>query len=217
MIDKGDIMIKRFIWDFDGTIVDGDFSIEENLFRDNLSEEDFLKFNEKWYELLNVYEKEFPKYDRKMLSEFLSTNTGVTISEKLIDEWSKYMINVNETIHPGAVAVLDYLQNKGYENIIYTNAFTNTQVGRIKKLGFSSYFKEIIDAEEFIKPTTEGFIKACGPHKPNECVMIGDNYNKDILGALKAGLNVIYYCPKGLPKEVDVPHVKKLIKIKEMY
>ena len=32
-------MTKRFIWDFDGTIVDGDFSLEEKLFKDNLSEE----------------------------------------------------------------------------------------------------------------------------------------------------------------------------------
>ena len=37
-------MIKRFIWDLDGTILDGDFSIEEKLFKDNLSEEDYTKF-----------------------------------------------------------------------------------------------------------------------------------------------------------------------------
>ena len=37
-------MVKRFIWDLDGTLLDGDFSKEEELFRANLSEEDFLKF-----------------------------------------------------------------------------------------------------------------------------------------------------------------------------
>ena len=41
-----------------------------------------------------------------------------------------------------------------------------------------------------------------------------ENYEKDILGSRRAGLEAIYYCPK---KDVDVPHIKSLIKIKEMY
>ena len=125
-----------------------------------------------------------------------------------------YMINVNECIHPGAVEVLDYLNELGIENVIYSNAFTNTQVGRLKKLGLDSYFKEIIGAEKYMKPSKEGFLHACGPYKPSKCVMIGDNYDKDIVGARNAGLNTIYYSPK---KDVDVPHIKRLIKIKEMY
>ena len=36
-------MIKRFIWDLDGTILDGDFSIEEKLFKDNLSNIYFIE------------------------------------------------------------------------------------------------------------------------------------------------------------------------------
>ena len=207
-------MIKRFIWDLDGTILDGDFSIEEKLFRDNLSEEDYTKFIGKWFGLLGAYERKYPKYDRRMLSNFLSVNTGVHISSELIDEWSNYMININECIHSGAVEVLDYLNELGIENVIYSNAFTNTQVGRLKKLGLDSYFKEIIGAEKYMKPSKEGFLEACGPYKPYRCVMVGDNYDKDIVGARNAGLNTIYYSPK---KEVDVPHIKRLIKIKEMY
>ena len=123
------------------------------------------------------------------------------------------MINVNECIHPGAVEVLDYLNELGIENVIYSNAFTNTQVGRLKKVGLDSYFKEIIGADYHMKPSKEGFLHACGPYKPSKCVMVGDNYDKDILGAKKAGLRTVYYSPK---KDVDVPHIKRLIKIKEM-
>ena len=206
-------MIKRFIWDLDGTILDGDFSIEEKLFKDNLSEEDYTKFIGKWFGLLGADERRYPKYDIKMLSGFLSINTGVHISPELIDEWANYMINVNECIHPGAIEVLDYLNELGIENVIYSNAFTNTQVGRLKKLGLDSYFKEIRGADYYMKPSKEGFLYACGPYKPSECVMVGDNYDKDILGARNAGLETIYYSPK---KDVDVPHIKRLIKIKEM-
>ncbi len=206
-------MVKRFIWDLDGTILDGDFSKEEELFRANLSEADYTKFISKWFDLLMAYERRYPKYDRKMLSHFLSVTTGVNISPDLIGKWSNYMINVNEAIHPGVVEVLDYLNNKGIENVIYSNAFTNTQVGRLKKVGLDSYFKEIIGAEEYMKPSKEGFLYACGPYKPYKCVMVGDNYDKDILGAKNAGLRTIYYSPK---EDVNVPHVKRLVKIKEM-
>ena len=207
-------MVKRFIWDLDGTLLDGDFSKEEELFKANLSEEDYTKFISKWFDLLGAYERKYPKYDRRMLSNFLSVNTGVHISSELIDEWSNYMININECIHPGAVEVLDYLNELGIENVIYSNAFTNTQVGRLKKLGLDSYFKEIIGADYHMKPSKDGFLSACGPYKPYRCVMVGDNYDKDIVGARNAGLNTIYYSPK---KDVDVPHIKRLIKIKEMY
>ena len=207
-------MIKRFIWDLDGTILDGDFSREEELFIANLSEEDFLKFNKQRWDLINAYEREYPRYNKKLLSDFLSIRSGVMINQDLIDKWIDYMINVNECIHPGAVEVLDYLNSLEIENIIYSNWFTKTQVGRLKKLGLDLYFKEIIGADYHMKPSKEGFLSACGPYKPSECVMIGDNYDKDILGARNAGLNTIYYSPK---KDVDIPHIKRLIKIKEMY
>ena len=207
-------MIKRFIWDLDGTILDGDFSREEELFIANLSEEDFLKFNKQRWDLINAYEREYPRYNKKLLSDFLSIRSGVMINQDLIDKWIDYMINVNECIHPGAVEVLDYLNSLEIENIIYSNWFTKTQVGRLKKLGLDLYFKEIIGADYHMKPSKEGFLYACGLYKPSECVMVGDNYDKDILGARNAGLNTIYYSPK---KDVDVPHIKRLIKIKEMY
>ena len=207
-------MVKRFIWDLYGTILDGDFSMEEKFFKDNLSEEDFLKFNKQRWDLINAYEREYPRYNKYLFSHFLSIGSGVMISPELIDKWIDYMININETIHPGAVEVLDYLNNKGIENVIYSNWFTKTQVGRLKKVGLDSYFKEIIADEHFMKPSERGFLDTCWPYKPSECVMVGDNYDKDILGARNAGLNAIYYSPK---KDVDVPHIKRLVKIKEMY
>ena len=207
-------MVKRFIWDLDGTILDGDFSKEEELFKANLSEEDFLNFNKQRWDLINAYEREYPRYNKKLLSDFLSIRSGVMISPDLIDKWINYMINVNEVIHHGAVEVLDYLNNKGIENVIYSNWFRETQVGRLKKAGLDSYFKEIMGAEHYMKPMKEGFFEACSPYKPRDCVMVGDNYIKDIEGAKNAGLRTIYYNPK---ENVNVPHIKRLVKIKEMY
>ncbi len=207
-------MVKRFIWDLDGTILDVDFSKEEELFKRNLSEEDFLKFNALCSDLIKAYEKKYLKYDKKLLSKFLSESSGVLISEKLIEKWIDYMIDTNLFIKEGVVEVLEYLNNLGIENVIYSNWFTKTQIGRLKKVGLDSYFKEIIGGDYYIKPNKEGFLYACGSYKPSECVMVGDSYENDILGALNTGLKVIYYCPND---EVSVPHIKKLNEIKEMY
>ena len=207
-------MIKRFIWDLDGTILDGDFSQEEELFKRNLSEEDFLKFKKQRWDLIAEYERTYPRYDKQLMSEFFSFNNNIKISERLIDKWADYCININECIHPDVVEILDYLNDLGIENVIYSNWFAKTQIGRLKKVGLESYFKEIIGGDYYIKPNKEGFLYACGSYKPSECVMVGDNYDKDILGARRAGLNAIYYCSK---KDVNVPHIKRLVKIKEMY
>ena len=110
--------------------------------------------------------------------------------------------------------ILVDLKAKGVDNVIYSNWFTKSQVGRLKKIGLDSYFKEIIGAEHYMKPSTDGFIEACGPFKPNECVMVGDNYIKDIIGPKEAGLRTIYYSPK---EDVNVPHIKRLVNIKKMY
>ena len=55
-------MVKRFIWDLDGTILDGDFAREEKLFKENLSEEDYTKFISKWFNLLGAYERKHRRY-----------------------------------------------------------------------------------------------------------------------------------------------------------
>ena len=38
-------------------------------------------------------------------------------------------------------------------------------------------------------------MQAIGDNKPEECIMIGDNFERDIQGALNAGLQVIWYNP----------------------
>ena len=38
-------------------------------------------------------------------------------------------------------------------------------------------------------------MQAIGTYKPEQCMMIGDNFERDIEGALKAGLQAIYYNP----------------------
>ena len=80
--------------------------------------------------------------------------------------------------------------------VVLTNWFRNPQINRLKTAKIDRYFSEIYGGEDFIKPSKQAFVRAAGNTKLEECIMIGDNYNIDIMGAYNAGLNVIYFNPK---------------------
>ena len=67
----------------------------------------------------------------------------------------------------------------------------------MKKTNILKYFQDVYVAENTKrKPFKEAFMQAIGKNKPEECIMIGDSFERDIEGALKAGLQAIYYNPK---------------------
>jgi putative hydrolase of the HAD superfamily len=50
--------------------------------------------------------------------------------------------------------------------------------------------------------------------KPNESIMIGDNYEADILGALNVGYDAILFNYNNQNTENDIKQVKDLLEIK---
>jgi putative hydrolase of the HAD superfamily len=50
--------------------------------------------------------------------------------------------------------------------------------------------------------------------KPNESIMIGDNYEADILGALDVGLEAILYNIHKLKPEANIKEVDTLLQLK---
>ena len=105
--------------------------------------------------------------------------------------------------------VLEYLSKK-YELVVLTNWFTIPQENRLKHVSINKYFKKIYGGELYIKPNSKAFLNACDLYKPNECLMIGDDYNKDIIGASKAHLQVIYFNYKNKENKNNYKEIKDL-------
>lgn len=92
--------------------------------------------------------------------------------------------------------VLEYLKNKGYEMYIITNGFKEVQHKKLENTGINGYFKKIFISEvvQSQKPAKEIFefaLKSANAKKSNS-IMIGDDWEIDILGAVNYGIDAVY-------------------------
>jgi putative hydrolase of the HAD superfamily len=140
--------------------------------------------------------KEFLRYNRlKSSFEKLNISLSDDVINKIADD---YVISlpVNNFLIKDTILVLDYLRNK-YRLHIITNGFTEVQNKKIVNSQIKKYFHSIIDSETVgvKKPNIKIFdyaLKISGARSKNS-LMIGDNLEADILGALNAGFHAIHF------------------------
>uniref|UniRef100_UPI003568E7D7 YjjG family noncanonical pyrimidine nucleotidase n=1 Tax=Lutibacter sp. TaxID=1925666 RepID=UPI003568E7D7 len=123
----------------------------------------------------------------------------------------------NNKLFDGALEILEHLK-PNYKMHIITNGFNEVQFKKIENSGLSSYFDKIITSEEVgvKKPNPLIFnyaLKATNAHF-SESIMIGDNWEADIMGAKNAGLDVIFCNFNAKPVSESVKSVTNLIQIK---
>lgn len=121
----------------------------------------------------------------------------------------------------GAMDVLMYLKEK-YQLHIITNGFKEVQHVKLHYSNLKPFFEHIIISEEhgFNKPDIKIFDLAqqLTGAKNYECVMIGDNYDTDILGALNAQWKAIYLADKGRDDfESNYIQIDRLIYLKKVF
>ncbi len=97
---------------------------------------------------------------------------------------------------PGAVEILEYLKPK-YELHVITNGFKEVQDVKLKVSGLGKYFDRVFISELIgvQKPDVYFFeyaVRSLNASK-NECLVIGDSFEADILGARNFGLDHVYY------------------------
>ncbi|MFN8286893.1 MAG: YjjG family noncanonical pyrimidine nucleotidase [Chitinophagales bacterium] len=122
-------------------------------------------------------------------------------------------------LFPDAVEVLQYLQTK-YKMHLITNGFAEVQWIKVEHSGLKPFFEHIIISEEVgtQKPSKEIFeiaiARACT--NADECIMIGDNFNTDIVGAKNAGIDQVFFNPhKDRVREPVTYVVNSLMELKE--
>jgi putative hydrolase of the HAD superfamily len=104
---------------------------------------------------------------------------------------------------PGAEEMLVYLKKRGYTLYIITNGFSEVQHKKLEVAGIDKFFEKVFVSEEVkaTKPSREIFeyaVKSANARK-DKCLMVGDDFDADIVGALKFNMDAVYFNPKKFP------------------
>lgn len=113
-------------------------------------------------------------------------------------------------LFPHAIETLEYLQQR-YSLHLISNGFREACEQKIACSKLSSYFKSITISEVFgvNKPDPRIFEYALGQGgaAKNRSIMIGDNIDADVRGALRFGMDAIFFNAVDADKPTDVPHM----------
>lgn len=227
--------ITHIFFDLDHTLWDTDKNSEESL-RELFHEldlqatgiPDFESFHSSYRQhnnrLWGLYAENKVGRDAVRLHRFIHTlsdfnihtrETAESISDRFMERTphKKYLIE-------GAVEVLEYLSAKYYVAVI-TNGFSETQHIKLRGSGLDHHFSKIFISEEIgaHKPDPVIYMhamKLSGAAKAENCLMIGDTYTTDVIGAVNAGWHAVHLLPDGAPHGDPVITIRKLEELKSL-
>ena len=161
--------------------------------------QDELRWKRMWLSLL----------DFKIADESLARSLAVQFLERLPNR---------KNLFPYTIEILEYLKAKKYVLHLITNGFESVQHNKLLSSKLTHYFEEVITSEKAnsLKPNKEIFefalqVTAAGI---DESIMIGDNIDADIKGAMNAGFDTVFVNHLNIATDVKptyiVHHLKEL-------
>ena len=130
----------------------------------------------------------------------LSAGEGIDVTEELCLEMSDRFLDFCASkpgVVDGAHELMEYLRRRGYRMHMTSNGFHEVQYKKLKACGLRPYFDTIILSEDAgaNKPSSAFFDYALRQSSAERqtTLMIGDNLQTDILGALNAGIDALLF------------------------
>jgi len=163
--------------------------------------------------------KEYLRHNRlKSAFEKMNVEVSLDIIDQMADDYVTHLPDHNFLIKD-TLPVLDYLTEK-YKLHIITNGFTEVQKKKISNSNLDKYFSCIIDSETVgvKKPNAKVFeyaLNLAGATQ-SESLMIGDNLEADVIGALDAGFSAIHFNNNNEPTHSHCQIITTLISLKNI-
>lgn len=196
-------MKKAIIFDLDETLVYLDFKTID-------CHDDFLyilniDLNKK-EEIINemmIFFKEFNIYFKDKKANIDETKELLLATCPFIN---KYKLSIDEVVialfdatinctkeYEESIEVLEYLKSKDYDLYILTNWFEYVQIGKLKKTGLYEYFDKVYCIDNrYLKPNPKVLDEVLENYTRKECMIIGDNYDEDILLGIKNDIDTVW-------------------------
>jgi len=215
--------LDHTLWDFDkNSALTFEKILGLNEINTNLDDflEVYVPINAQYWKLYREEKIDKVKLRYGRLSDtFNALNMKVKASMiyKLSDDYISNLGSFNH-LFEGALEILEYLRPK-YELHIITNGFKEVQQCKLNNANIDHYFSTVTNSEMVgaKKPHPKIFKHALNIAKANEnnSIMIGDNYEADILGALSYGVDAICFNYHNETLGSDVKQVDYLIELKQ--
>lgn len=158
------------------------------------------------------------RYDRLKLS---FDAIGYEISDESIDRIAQEYIDLlteNNHLFDGTFEILDYLNEK-YKLHVITNGFAHVQVKKLNNANLSPYFSTVTNSEmagvKKPNPIIYEFALNLAKAKKESSIMIGDSIDADVLGALDAGLDAIYFNENKQAVDSNIKQINHLLELKK--
>ena len=215
--------LDHTLWDFDKNskhtfkkiLVDNEINIDINVFL-----ETYGPINTDYWKLYreNNISKDKLRYGRlndtfKVLNIDISTKIIYKLSDDYIKHLSSFNFLIDDTIQ-----VLKYLDSR-YKLHIITNGFQEVQNLKLINSGINHFFKTITNSEMagVKKPNQKIFQLAINKARTDfdSSIMIGDNLDADIHGALNSGMDAILFNFHKIIVPKGITSIDKLFELRE--
>ena len=162
-------------------------------------------------------DKESMRYNRlNDTFKNISFQADRTLINKLSVDYVTYLTSYNH-LFSGTLDILNYLQPKYHLHII-TNGFRDVQLSKLKNSKIDHFFNSVTDSEQVgvKKPNPRIFTYALNKVNalPKTSIMIGDNLEADIQGAIDFGMEAIHFNYLRLQRKHHVNQIDNLCDIK---
>jgi len=203
---------KVIFWDLDGTLWDLHGNTQKALGQlfekyksDHFQHTSWSEFT-RYYEIFN--ERVWALYrEGKIIKEDLRTKrfrdlfetVKANYTEDFVEQFAEDFLFICPRLSgmlPGAIEVLQKAQER-YFNVMLTNGFIEVQGIKMESAQIRNYFQEVVYSEEagVRKPHRAIFELALkkANAQPEDVIMIGDDWEADILGARNAGIDQVFF------------------------
>ncbi len=135
---------------------------------------------------------------------------------QLSEDYITYLTTFNH-LFEGTFDILKHLKQK-YQLHIITNGFDEAQQKKMDNANISQYFTTITNSEiagvKKPNPIIFNYALDMAKAKPHESIMIGDNIEADIFGALDVGFDAILFNYHKVQAEAHIKQVNSLLDLK---
>ncbi|MEO8771422.1 MAG: YjjG family noncanonical pyrimidine nucleotidase [Ferruginibacter sp.] len=133
---------------------------------------------------------------KRMWRTLLEFKNGDEVLAKKLSQRFLEILPTKKEVFPYTMEILTYLTEKKYQLHLITNGFEKTQWSKLRNSGMDHFFTHVITSEgsNSLKPKKEIFDFAMQKANASlkESIMIGDNLDADIQGAINAGMDCIF-------------------------